>query len=51
MYIALYIALFLSLTLCVYAMEFQSGAALYSLWGIQIISTRCCCVYFIYFMC
>ena len=49
-YIALYVALFLSLALCVYdAMEFQSGAALYSLWnGIQIISTRCCLLYTLY---
>jgi hypothetical protein len=45
---ALHIALFLSLSLSVYrAMEFQSGAALYSLWnGIQIISTMLFTLYF-----
>ena len=43
-------SLFFSLALCVYdAMEFQSGAALYSLSnGIQIISTRCCLLYTLY---
>ena len=46
---ALHIALFLSLSLSVYrAMEFQSGAALYSLWnGIQIISMILFTLYFI----
>ena len=46
---ALHIALFLSLSLSVYrAMEFHSGAALYSLWnGIQIISMILFTLYFI----
>ena len=37
----------LSFSLCVCEMEFQSGAALYSLWnGIQIISTMLFTLYF-----